>query len=306
MHYDNGTNSDAIGYTDGGTFSAAIRINAAQLSSFVNGTVEKVKFFARDAGSTFSIKVWKGNLPPELVYVQPIDSYNAMSWNEYNLDSIIPVTHGMDLWVGYEITHPAGIYSAGVDAGPAVAGLGDMIYGIDGWESMSMAYGLDYNWNIQAWVADQPDDTCTVLSYNVYANNGILIGNTEETSFLHVMRGYEEYICYKVTALYNDGESVKSNESCEMVDGCPTGTGDADKQQITLYPNPASEKMTITLVPGILSGSIADLLGHQMETIAINPTTETLVIDVTRYSPGLYLLKLYTSEGPVCRKFLVE
>lgn len=305
-HYDNGNNFTNVGLTTGGSWRAAIRLSASQFSSFDNAMLEKIKFFVSDAGSSFSLMVWKGNASPELVYTQPVDTYSPMSWNEFNLDSIIPITPGMDFWVGYEVAQFESTFPAGTDNGPAVSGFGDMVWTEqDGWKSLSIDFYMNYNWNIQAWITDNPDDTCSVVSYHVYANDGVLIGNTEETSFLHVMRGGNEYICYQVSALYNDGESTLSYERCEYTEGCPNATEDVYNQQIQLFPNPAGEVITLNLIPGILSGTIIDFSGREIEKLAINPTTQTLIIDLGRYKPGVYFLKLYNTDSIIGKKFLV-
>jgi hypothetical protein len=80
-----------------------------------------------------------------------------------------------EVWFGYEVTHGAD-YVAGTDAGPAVAGYGDMI-SLDGsvWESMSQAYALNYNWNLQAWV-QSVDGVNTPLQ--PISDNGVLRSST--------------------------------------------------------------------------------------------------------------------------------
>lgn len=305
MHYD-GNNFTNIGLNTGGSWRAAIKFNPAQFSLFDNPMLEKIKFFVGDAGSSFSLMVWKGNVSPELVFTQPVDAYSPMSWNEFNLDSIIPITPGVPFWVGYEVAQFESTYPGGVDNGPAVSGFGDMVWTKqDGWKSLSTDYYMNYNWNIQAWFTDNPNDTCTVQSYNVYANHGILIGNTQEPSFLHVMRGGNEYICYQVSALYNDGESTMSYERCEYTDGCPNATEDISDQQIQLFPNPAGESINLKLIPGILSGAIYDFSGRKVEKLTINTTAQTHLIDLSRYMPGVYFLKLYTADGIIGKKFLV-
>jgi hypothetical protein len=59
------------------------------------------------------------------------------------------ILDGTDIWVGYEVTHGAGQFPAGCDAGPANPN-GDWI-STDGvtWEHLA-GFGLNYNWNIRA------------------------------------------------------------------------------------------------------------------------------------------------------------
>jgi hypothetical protein len=73
---------------------------------------------------------------------------NPNSWITINLNNPV-ILDGTDIWVGYDVTHGAGQFPAGCDAGPANPN-GDWI-SIDGtvWEHLA-GFGLNYNWNIRA------------------------------------------------------------------------------------------------------------------------------------------------------------
>jgi hypothetical protein len=72
-----------------------------------------------------------------------------LQWNTVTLTTPVPVDITQELWVGYYVNTPTG-YPAGVDAGPAIDGYGDMM-NFGGWQTLlQINPELDYNWNIQA------------------------------------------------------------------------------------------------------------------------------------------------------------
>jgi len=126
LGWNNGINNDGIGLNTDGSFSAAIRFTPMQLSELIGSSLTKLRFFPYAAG-TFVLKVWTGNNAGILVLVQPLTTITVGDWNEVILATPVPVTGDTELWFGYTVTHVAGDYPAGVDAGPAVTGFGDLI-----------------------------------------------------------------------------------------------------------------------------------------------------------------------------------
>ncbi len=153
LGWNDGVNDDAIG-TGSGTFSAAIRFTPMQLGEFIGASLTKLRFFPYAEGE-FVMKVWTGNNANHLVLEQPVTTISPGNWNEVILNVPVIVTGETELWFGYTVTHEPEDYPAGIDAGPAVAGFGDMI-SLDGstWESMATAYALNYNWNLEGFVED--------------------------------------------------------------------------------------------------------------------------------------------------------
>jgi PKD repeat protein len=142
--YDNGENNDGIG-TGGALVWASIRWDAGDLSAYDGMYLTTLDFFPREV-STATIYVWTGANASTMVLEQATD-VTADAWNSIALDTPVEINSSEELWIGYSAN---GAYPLGCDAGPAVAGYGDMV-SLDGatWESMANAYGLDYNWNMQ-------------------------------------------------------------------------------------------------------------------------------------------------------------
>jgi hypothetical protein len=153
IHYDNGENADGIGTGGAADFDVAIRFTPDQLVDFNNMYVSKVRFFPKEANCEYSIKVWQGENAANLLVEQLVANPTIDDWNEVELDNPVQIDASQELWIGYRCNTQTG-YPAGVDAGPAVAEYGDMIYFQGSWASIANAYGLDYNWNIQGWLSN--------------------------------------------------------------------------------------------------------------------------------------------------------
>ncbi|MBK9358098.1 MAG: choice-of-anchor J domain-containing protein [Bacteroidales bacterium] len=332
LGWDDGTNNDAIGLTNGGTFSVAVRFTPAQLAQYAGTSLTKIRMFPYAAGGTIALKVWTGANASTLVLTQPVASYTEGIWNEFALTSPVAVTGATELWFGYTVTHAAGSYVAGCDAGPAVAGFGDMI-SLDGsvWESMSTAYGLDYNWNLNGYVesvdgvtALQPISDNTVygpasqlvrgnlpmlpgatvinntagasrelVGYNVW-RDGALIGNTAELTYVDADEVLEigNTYCYVVTAVYEDCESPASNEVCVTLTSTPV----IDASAVSVYPNPSNSVVNISLTNDISQIVVYNYVG-QVVYEQIITKDKNIQLNVRNYESGAYLVKFITNSG---------
>lgn len=160
LHYDDGVNYDAIGFTSGGSFDVAIRLSKANIQQYAGASVTQIKFFPRDPAPTeYYVTVWEGSNPPDLILVEFVPNPNIDNWTTFTLPSPHLIDVSKDLWVGYWIVdHPENTFPAGVDEGPAISGYGDMISSDGGetWDPLSEIDppNLDYNWNIQAYIVD--------------------------------------------------------------------------------------------------------------------------------------------------------
>ncbi|MBK6344597.1 MAG: carboxypeptidase regulatory-like domain-containing protein [Bacteroidales bacterium] len=340
LGWDNGTNNDAIGLTNGGTFSVAVRFTPAQLAQYAGTSLTKIRMFPYAAGGTIALKVWTGANASTLVLTQPVASYTEGIWNEFALTTPVAVTGATELWFGYTVTHAAGSYVAGCDAGPAVAGFGDMI-SLDGsvWESMSTAYGLDYNWNLNGYVesvdgvtALQPISDNTVygpasqlvrgnlpmlpgatvtnntagasrelVGYNVW-RDGELIGNTAELTYVDADEVLEigETYCYVVTAVYEDCESLASNEVCVTLTSTPV----IETSAVSVYPNPSNSVVNIALTSDISQLVVYNYVGQVVYEQNVTKA-QTIQLNVRNYESGAYLVKFITSAGESFTKKVV-
>jgi len=158
LMYDDGINDDAIGLTAGGDFMVAAYWPAATMGQYAGMSLSEVEVYMNDIGSiAFTLTIWdvgSATAPGAILYEQ---AFTPLFSDWYTVVLDVPVLlSGNDIWVGYTIVgQMAGEYPAGCDAGPAVAGFGDMIT-LDGvtWAPLS-GYGLDFNWNIHTKVVGE-------------------------------------------------------------------------------------------------------------------------------------------------------
>jgi len=150
IRWDSGENADAIGLTAGGTFYVASRWEPADLAAYDGLTITKLEYFPNDVGD-YVMQVWTGANAGTLVSSEAVTTPTVGAFQEIVLSTPVTIDASQELWFGYEITHAAGAFPAGCDAGPAIAGYGDLISQDGGvtWDPLS-GFGLDYNWNLGA------------------------------------------------------------------------------------------------------------------------------------------------------------
>jgi hypothetical protein len=336
LKWDDGTNAgNGVGLTSGGTFLAASRFTPEQLTAWAGTSLTKIRLFPYAAsGCTFVLKVWTGAGAGTLVASQPI-TFTSDQWNEYSLDAPIYVSGTTELWFGYEVTHAAGQYPGGADAGPAVAGYGDMI-STDGatWDPMS-TFGLDYNWNLEGFVETLDGATQLlqpIVNNTVYNNSSSTLAMspvsnvnnpnatvTTTTSSSRAFTGYNIYrddtfIATTTETSYLDTDpaiSILGREFCYKVNavyedcesdytntGCETVV---DAQNIELgavnvYPNPSNNVVNIEVTNDINQVVIYNYAGQVVYQQMITKD-KNIQIDVRNYNAGAYLVKFITRSG---------
>jgi hypothetical protein len=152
--WDDGTNADAIGTGGAANFDIAGRWTPDMISELDGGAVTKIRFWPASSGTAnFSLRVWEGDLAGTLLVDEPIPGSSIVwdDWNEVSINNPVAIDINKELWIGLNVDATSG-WPAGCDPGPAVTDFGDMIYFNGAWVAMSSAYGLDYNWDIEAYI----------------------------------------------------------------------------------------------------------------------------------------------------------
>jgi len=220
IHYDDeatAASANALGLTNGGEVYAAAYFPASDLTQFQNGTLSKIKFFAGAVAvtnSTFTIKIWKGAGIVE-DYTQAVTSYIPDAWNEITLTTPYQIDATQDLYIGYSCVMDVGEFPCGIDAGPAVAGFGDLA-SFDGgatWKNLS-TYGFG-NFSIQGYV-DAPAPVATkdfLATYNVYLD-GVKQNSAPISALTYSLPDLSTGVHdASITSLYATGESEKMTKS---------------------------------------------------------------------------------------------
>jgi hypothetical protein len=219
IYYDNGENQDAIGTGGAADFDVAIRFVPEQLEDFNFMYLTKVRFYPYEANCQYSIRVWSGANAANLLVDQLVPNPAIQDWNEILLNNPVQIDPSEELWIGYRANTQTG-YPAGCDAGPAIAGFGDMIYFQGAWASMFQAYGLNYNWNIQGWISNtsRGDLATRVLPNPARANRGSIAA----ANYTH-SRTQTDFYAYKhsnqVISTKNVNRALEMFKIFRMLDG---------------------------------------------------------------------------------------
>jgi hypothetical protein len=328
LGWNNGINNDAIGLSTGGSFSVAIRFTPMQLGGYIGASLTKLRFFPYAEGD-FVMKVWTGNNASNLILEQPVTTISPGIWNEVILNVPVIVTGETELWFGYSVTHEAGDYPAGIDAGPAVAGFGDMI-SLDGstWESMATAYALNYNWNLEGFVedidkihngknaykiayssrrsgnqepytADVSSRSRSLIYYNIYKNE-VFLDSTSLVTYIDPTYVFGNVDCYKVQAVYTDCISDFTDQDCVMI---------IDKQRpqpIVCYPVPADQTLTIESENELSLLTITNF-NYQPVYQTYNLKSGTTIINTSTFGNGIYIVRAIDFAGNIhSSKFIVN
>lgn len=334
IHWDDGINADAIGLTGGGTFYVGARFTSAELGDYDGQYITKVSFFNNEPTATFVLKIWTGANAGTEVLSQPLSGLNAPDWNEIDLTTPVEIDATQELWIGYEVTHGDAVFPAGCDAGPAVANFGDML-SIDGttWESMSIAYGLDYNWNIQGLVSPTADGELAkpIVNNTTFENNGTpVMGNlppVENAKFVpNETKAFIEFNIYKdgsylasttdleywdmdvpnaiyeycVSAVYDEGES---DQVCDTV---LVNVGIAElAENISVFPNPVEGYLNISTESDIEQIKLINAFGQMVSELKLN-NTKAIRIDTEEFEAGIYILQIHTNGEVINKQIIIK
>jgi hypothetical protein len=342
LQWDAGVNNgNAIGLTNGGTFSVASRWMPADLTNYSGFYLQKINFFPNDAAATYTIKVWTGPNGSTQVYSQAVTSFMVEQWNEVILTTPVQINAATDFWFGYETTHGAGTFPAGTDDGPAIQNKGDMILTGGSWASLYVLTGgsLNYNWNLAGWVSifesdattsepvliemtpasapvslsesgstgisvKMPENSIKALDgYNVY-RNGVKINTAivVPTNYTDVVNMSGLYTYY-VTAVYSNpaGESGPSNEHVVDVETSINETGLSLTQ---IFPNPAKEMVNITSDFTIHSVTVYNFTGQIVANENVDGYSHQL--NTSGLKAGIYIFHINTSNGTVMERIVVQ
>ncbi len=306
----NSINYDAVGTGAAVEFDCGARWLPGQL--FGNKMViTAVKFYPNEENADYTVRIWK-NDPPELIYEQFVPDPLIGEWNTVMLDTFIIINPSDVVMAGYHVAALSG-FPAGVDAGPALDGSGNVMYYEGNWTTLlAVNPGLDYNWNIQALFFVATSNINYFSHYNIYraeagSMNYECLGRTASLySYEDLPPDPNALYCYKLNAVWVSGNdtcvSDFSNEACDTLylsnNEYKAGTND-----IIISPNPVSDILSISSPIKLKKISVFNSIGELVFEKKISGKSSS--ISVASLPNGLYFIKMESEKGVESRKVIV-
>jgi len=304
LRYDDGINTEAIGNDADQIWRVAARFPADMVQPFIGMEIYQVEVYINDLSLSHTVQIYgMGPFitpgPGALLYEQDFTP-DAASWNTIVLDEPV-VIDGQNVWVGYMFDKPGGVYTPGCDAGPANANGDWLSHGLAlGWGHL--APGLDYNWNIAAyltgdlapqWLFVDPDEG--TLMQDEYVTLEIMIDATELTESGYVGR---------VRIRNNDptNELVSIPVQLVVIVGMDENV---TSEYIMVYPNPANDLLRISYNNGTINHiSLTNSVGQIVVDEVVN--APNVKIDISKLPKGVYFATIDTPSGTATQKVIVE
>ncbi len=149
------------------------------------------------------------------------------------------------------------------------------------------------SWNV-------PNACLAPDGYNVF-RDGVQVNTALVTDLTYTETGLDPGLYeYYVTAVYYFGESVGSSPTYALV----VGIDELDATRLQIFPNPASEMVTINSAVEITSIQVMNNAGQVVLTKKVN--TRNYQLNVSKLERGVYYIKLDTKDGKALRKIAVE
>ncbi|MDD4150164.1 MAG: PKD domain-containing protein [Bacteroidales bacterium] len=109
---------------------------------------------------------------------------------------------------------------------------------------------------------------------------------------------------YDVTLIVsNEGGSDEHTEFDYITIDSGTGISESMYQKVKIYPNPASQQITVE-ADNLISVSILDMLGKVVLSINTNSTKE--VIDISGLGKANYFVKITTADGEITKSISIK
>ncbi len=133
-------------------------------------------------------------------------------------------------------------------------------------------------------------------SYKVYRDGEMIAEGITETMYVDDEDLPQGTYCYTIVAVYTDCESVPSNEVCLEI----TGINDINGNELSVYPNPATDVVNVRHSGQIEQITVVNAVGQVVAEIMTNETN--VAINVSTYESGVYMLRMRAADGTLTTK----
>ena len=175
-------------------------------------------------------------------------------------------------------------------------------------------YAVDIYGNVDSCMTTVTIDGSAVIDLTVTESGGTLTSNQAGATYQWIDCDTGDPISGETDQSFTP--SFEGNYGCIVTVGTCSdtsecipiiiwGVGDNPLSQVKLYPNPASDFITVDLtnINGYVEMTILDITGKEMVSGIMTKSKEN--VDVSDLKKGVYLLQLKTSGGMIVGKFTV-
>ena len=298
LHYD-GENSTGVGLTNGAQWRAAVRFPASMMTQYNGMYLSSVEIYINENANSHKLQVYDmGSFnvpgPGALLHEQPFDPLPG--WNTIELSTPLYIG-GKELWVGYWMDQPAGLFPAGCDAGPAAPD-GRWISTGPGWGFLS----LDYNWNIRAVLTG---DAGPVWLSATPTTGELTAGQIADVTVGVNATGLEPLTVYKGKLHIRSNDFANEMVNISVLITVLVGVDENGEQTyVSMYPNPATDQLQLKANTDMQTITITNSLGQVV--FASNVAQRELKLDVGQFKTGVYVVRIETANGTATQKLMVD
>lgn len=316
LYYDSGISVDGIGGPE--SFSWAVMFPSSSLIGYESPSLTKVAMYMNvDVSSSGFIYIYSGGStsPNKMLHSQQYSVAGAGEFVEIELTKPVDIDITKNLWIVVS-TFQGSNFPAAVSAD--CGNPNSRWISMDGttWEDMK-DYGLNYSWILRGFVSQGGKGQSELRSldhYNVYRSTTTddfeFIAETNDGSYFDAV-DYGTYY-YQVTAVYTEyGEECESEpatayENAEQnyveVKVIPISVDKNNVVGMMIYPNPTSNILNVK-VDAMTRISVMNALGQIVYSQDVS--TDNVVIDMSQYESGIYLLHITTDNGVAVQRISV-
>jgi len=138
-----------------------------------------------------------------------------------------------------------------------------------------------------------------LTGYNIYRDDE-LVGSTADLYYLDNVY-VDDIYTYYVKADYSGYESDTSNNIQVSV---ITGVEELDANSISLYPNPAQNRVNITSSQEVTQISVFNYVGQLVYTSDLENET-IITLNTTSYENGVYIIRLQSENGVITKRVVI-
>jgi len=297
-----GENASAIGLTAANMWSVAANFTADMVVPYNGMYLTAVDVFVNDPADAHKIQVYdmgSVNLPGpgELLYEQDFFP-NIGTWTTVVLTQPVYVS-GRDLWVGYWMDQPEGVFPAGIDAGPANPN-GNWIKSGMAWSHLDAQF--DANWNIRAQLTGEAGSVWLSVSPNA---GEVEAGEFDELSIELDASGLTPLSIYKGRLHIRSNDPVNQQVNISVWITILTGVNEQGEQTyVSAYPNPANDVLFLKGNTEITAVILSNSLGQVVYEGTIGQRETRIATD--KFDAGMYILTVQTANGTASQKIMIK